>query len=189
MIGSQRLFRLLDQEKVAAVLVGGAAMILQGVTHFTNDIDVCYWRDRDNLERLARAMLPLNPRLRVEGLTDAEARALPFRLDSRTLHNTQSLTLMTDIGAVDLLGSISGLGDYDNLRAYIVDIDLDGLRVPVLSLPAIITNKRTSARAKDLAALPHIEATLRLQEAMAERVSYQNGVANQQVEGDADSAR
>ncbi len=88
MIDPRRLLRLLAHEEVEAVLVGGAAMILQKVTHFTNDIDVCYWRDRDNLERLARAMLPLNPRLRVEGLTDAEARALPFRLDSRTLHNT-----------------------------------------------------------------------------------------------------
>ncbi len=68
-------------------------------------------------------MLPLNPRLRVEGLTDAEARTLPFQLDARTLHNTQSIALMTDSGAVDLLGSISGLGDYDNLRAHIVDID------------------------------------------------------------------
>ncbi len=95
---------------------------------------------------------------------------------------------MTDIGAVDLLGSISGLGDYDNLRAYIVDIDLDGLRVPVLSLPAIITNKRTSARAKDIAALPHIEATLRLQEAVAERASHHNDAADQQVEGDTDRA-
>lgn len=42
MIDLQRLLRLLAQEEVEAVLVGGAAMILQNVTHFTNDIDVCY---------------------------------------------------------------------------------------------------------------------------------------------------
>ncbi len=40
---------------------------------------------------------------------------------------------------------------------------------PVLNLAGLIVNKRASARNKDLGALPHIEAALRLHEATAER--------------------
>jgi len=93
MLDPRQLFRLLHEEEVAAVLVGGVAMIVQGVTHFTNDIDLCYRRDEQNMECLERALAPVHPRLRVEGLSDEQARALPFRLTVRTLRNAEMLTL------------------------------------------------------------------------------------------------
>jgi hypothetical protein len=169
MLNPLHLFRLLTQEEVEVVLVGGVAMIVQGVTHDTNDIDLCYRRTVANMERLVLAILPLNPRLRVEGLTDAEARLLPWQLDVQALGSMETLTLMTDAGAVDLVAKLSGIGDYDAIRDEIVDVELDGITMSVLTLRAIIANKRAAARDKDIAALPRIEATLRLREAMTER--------------------
>ncbi len=171
MLNPLHLFRLLAQEEVEVVLVGGVAMIVQGVTHDTNDIDLCYRRTAANMERLVRAILPLNPRLRVEGLTDDEARLLPWHFDVHVLAPMETLTLMTDAGAVDLVATLSGIGDYEAIRDDIVDVDLDGLTMPVLTLRAIISNKRAAARDKDIAALPRIEATLRLREIMAERAT------------------
>jgi len=176
MIDPRHLFDLLNQEKVNAVLVGGVAMIAQGVTHYTNDIDLCYRRDHDNMEALARALIPLHPRLRVEGLTDEQSRNLPFQLDINFLRNTESLTLTTDLGDIDLLGRISGIGGYDDLLPYIVELNMRGTPVPVLNLEGLIVNKRAAARNKDLSALPHIEATLRLREVAAERA--ERGVDN-----------
>jgi hypothetical protein len=69
-VNPQRLFGLLQQEEVEAVLVGGVAMIAQRVPHDTNDIDLCYSHDPDNLARLVRALTPLHPRKR--GLTDRQ---------------------------------------------------------------------------------------------------------------------
>lgn len=162
MLDPRQLFRLLHEEEVAAVLVGGVALIVQGVTHFTNDIDLCYRRDDENVERLVRALTPVHPRLRVEGLSDEQARALPFQFDARTLRATEMLTLRTDIGDVDLLGQISGLGNYTQLEPYIEELEIDGIAIPVLSLDGLLATKRAAGRGKDLTSLPHIEAAIHL---------------------------
>ncbi len=92
----RRLFQALNEESAEVILIGGVAMIAHGISYNTNDIDLCYKRDRDNIERLIRAIAPFNPRMRVENLTDAEAQALPFQFDVRSPWNIESLTLMTD---------------------------------------------------------------------------------------------
>jgi len=163
-INPQRLFERLAQEDVEIVLVGGVAMIAHGIPHVTNDIDLCYRRDPGNMDRLIRAIASLNPRLRVEGLTDDQSRALPFQFDRHTLRATESLTLTTDIGGVDLLARVSGLGDYENVRRLATLTNFSGITIPILSLTGLIENKRAAARDKDLAALPQIEATLRVQQ-------------------------
>lgn len=59
--------------------------------------------DDDNLARLAAALLELNARLRVGGMTDDEARQLPVQLDAETLRSFGSSTWMTDAGPIDVL--------------------------------------------------------------------------------------
>jgi len=157
-----RLLGRFADERAEIVLVGGWAAIAHGVVHLTNDVDFCYAADPANLERVAQALAPLNPRLRVEGLTDEQASALPFRLDGRALRDHELLTLVTDAGAVDLIRTIPGVGDYTAVRAVAIPIEVFGHTVPTLDLPALIDSKRAVRRPKDLAALPQIEATLRL---------------------------
>jgi len=156
-----RLLGRFAAERAEVVLVGGWAAIAHGVVHLTNDVDFCYAPDPANVERVVRALAPLRPRLRVEGLTDEQAAALPFRLDSRTLRGHELLTLVTDAGAVDLIRTIPGVGDYAAVRAAAIPVEAFGHTVPALDLPALIDSKRAVRRPKDLAALPQIEATLR----------------------------
>lgn len=67
-------------------------------------------RERANLDRLAAALRELHARLRVGGVTDAEAKMLPVQIDSTTLEMAGMSTWMTDAGPFDVLaGLTSGL--------------------------------------------------------------------------------
>jgi hypothetical protein len=161
---SQSVLRLLQQAEVEAVLIGGLAAVALGVPYVTNDIDLCYNPDPANLARLVRALSPLHPRLRVARLGDEEARMLPFHWDERTLRDSPNLTLQTDAGPLDLLSTVPGLGEYVQVRAAAILVDLFGVPTYTLDLPALIASKRATGRPKDLMALPQIEATLRLRD-------------------------
>jgi len=158
------LLERLTHEQVEVVLIGGFAAVALGVPYVTQDIDLCYSPDPANIARLSRALTPLHPRLRVQGLTDEEARAFPFQLDERTLQQTAILTLRTEAGDLDLMSSVSGVGDYAQVRAASVALTVFGYQLMVLDLPALIASKRAAGRPKDLAILPQIEATLRLRD-------------------------
>lgn len=60
-------------------------------------------RERANLERLAAALRELHARLRVGGMTDAEARALPVQIDAISLDLAGMSTWMTDADGFDIL--------------------------------------------------------------------------------------
>ena len=47
---------VLARHQVRLVVIGGIAATLQGSTTITNDFDICYARDRENIERLAAAL-------------------------------------------------------------------------------------------------------------------------------------
>lgn len=96
-----RLLNVLSDAKVSFVVVGGYAATLQGSTYLTQDLDICYERTSENLQRLAGALAPLHPRLR--GAPDG----MPFVLDQHTLKQGMNFTLETDAGDLDLLGELS----------------------------------------------------------------------------------
>jgi hypothetical protein len=162
----ERVVRQLGQEEVDVVLIGGLAAVAQGVSNvITNDMDFCYDPTPANVARLVRALAPLHPRLRVARLTNEEAGALPFRWDERTLRDSSILTLQTNAGPLDLMSAVPGVGSYAEVRAASIALDLYGVRILILDLPALIATKRAAGRAKDLLALPQIEAALRLRDA------------------------
>lgn len=158
------VFHLLVEGQVDAALIGGLAAIAHGVIHVTNDIDLCYDLAPSNLTRLVRALESIHPRLRVEGMTDEQARTLPFRWDERTLRETELLTLQTDAGSLDLMQEVPGIGQYAAVRAASVRVELYGVPMNTLDLPGLIASKRITRRPKDLMALPHIEMALRIRE-------------------------
>ncbi len=163
-ISFRPLFEQLVAEQVEVVLVGGFAAVSLGVPYITQDVDLCDNPTPTNLSRLLNALAPLHPRLRVSGMTDEEAAALPFHLDEHALRQSPMLTLRTDAGDLDLLGTVPGVGTFDQVRAASADVELFGYTIPVLDLPGLIAAKRAAGRPKDLLALPQIEATLRMRD-------------------------
>lgn len=155
--------RLLGEYRVDCVIIGGIAAAIHGSLLLTNDLDVCYARDPANLERLAGALQSVHARLRnvPEGL--------PFLLDSETLKRGLNFTFTTDIGDVDLLGDVRGVGNYEQVVAGCLMVDLFGYQFAVIDIGKLIVAKRAAGRPKDLIALPELEA---LQE--AQRIADEN---------------
>jgi len=84
--------QLLGAHKVDCVIVGGIAAAVHGSLLLTNDVDVCYARDPENLKRLAGALQSVHARLR------NAPEGLPFILDAETLKRGLNFTFTTDIG-------------------------------------------------------------------------------------------
>lgn len=148
------LLQTLTENSVDFIIVGGAAATAHGAARLTQDLDIVYNRTPENLERLASALAPHSPYLR--GMPSG----LPFRLDSKTLSNGLNFTLTTTLGAIDLLGEITGGGGYQDLLPFTIQLHLFGLSCRCLNLERLIYVKRAAGRPKDLEALSELEALL-----------------------------
>jgi hypothetical protein len=148
----ERMIRLLGDSGVEFVIVGGIAGSIHGSTQVTFDLDICYARGNDNLRRLAESLSPLHPQLR------GAPAGLPFIWDIETLRRGLNFTLLTNLGDLDLLGEIPGVGSYEEVRAASVTVSLFGIECAVLSLDGLIAAKRAAGRAKDKIVLPELEA-------------------------------
>ncbi|HEX4136169.1 MAG TPA: hypothetical protein VHY84_16265 [Bryobacteraceae bacterium] len=80
------------------------------------------------------------------------------------LRNATVLTLQTDIGEIDLLAEVAGLGGWDDVKSRSIDIDAFDRHISILNLPSLIQAKRAAGREKDLAALPELESLLEASE-------------------------
>lgn len=97
---------MLGRHRVDYLLVGGGAARLYGADRLTMDTDCLARHSPENLGHLAIAMRELGARLRVEGLPDDEAAALPVRIDAAMLAIIEISTWSTDAGWFDVLANI-----------------------------------------------------------------------------------
>ncbi len=140
----QRIFETLERLRVKFVVIGGIAGRLWGSTTVTNDLDVCYARDVDNLKALAAALAELKVKLRGAG------RDLPFTADARTLEMGDHFTFSTSAGNFNILGTPAGSNGYESLARTATPMDVGGATVLVAAIEDLILMKRAAGRAKDL---------------------------------------
>lgn len=146
--------KLFADFEVDCVVVGGVAAGARGSARVTFDLDVCYSRDPANLIRLAAALQSVNASLR------GAPKDLPFRLDPETLERGLNFTFDTDIGSIDILGEVQGIGSYSDCFQDSDVVELFDIPCRVLSLEKLIAAKLAAGRTKDLLALPELEAIL-----------------------------
>ncbi len=158
------ILRVLTDADVKFIVIGGYAAELLGAPLMTMDLDVCYERSTENMDRLATALRQLGAKLRVAKVDED----LPFLLDGRTLAAGDSFTFVTNLGSLDVLGTPSGTQGYRDLASAAVAIPVaEDLSVRVVSLADLMRMKRASARLKDKM---HLEVLAALQE-MLEQTS------------------
>lgn len=149
-----------DRHGVEYLIVGGVGAQLHGATRPTSDFDSLPKTSGDNLNRLGIALRELGAYLRVEGLTDEEARALPLHLDGATLARMDISTWRTDAGDLDVLTAIptrdGGRSRYEDLLVRASSVDFGGVPVRVAALEDIIASKEWADRPKDRAALEEL---------------------------------
>ena len=140
---SQLLQRLADVG-LEFVIVGGYAAISYGSSYLTRDVDICTALTEENVAKLRQALRDWNPKHR---LTHKRLSFLDFPPPGQSLNN---LYLQTDMGAIDILSSILGVGDFAELKSRAEELEVDGKRHLVISLEDLIQAKEALGREKDL---------------------------------------
>ena len=159
MIQLEPILKALTESKVEFVVVGGVAITAHGSAYLTQDLDFCYSRTTKNLQKIVDALSQFSPRFR------GFPKDLPFVFDISLLRNGTNFTFKTDIGDVDLLGKVAGVGNYEVAFKSSEIKELFGLPIRILSIDALIEAKRAAGRTKDLLVLPELEA---LREALSD---------------------
>ena len=150
---------MLAAHGVEFIVVGGQAEALMGSARVTYDVDLCYRRTTENLERLATALGTLNLSLR------GAPPELKFRLDAQALALGQNYTFEVDGEyPLDLLGYLEPIGTYDDLLSHAETMEIAGRPTHVIGLDDLIRIKRFIGRPKDRASLLQLEAIKRLRE-------------------------
>lgn len=146
-----RLLAALNDADVQCIIVGGLAATVHGSSRLTQDVDVVYSRQNQNIERIIDALSPLNPYLR------GAPRGLPFEWSPATLRRGLNFALATDAGDIDLLGELTGGGTYEELAPHSVSVTMFGREHRCLDLPTLIQTKRAAGRPRDLEAIAELE--------------------------------
>jgi hypothetical protein len=127
---------------VECVLIGGYAAIAHGVSYVTRDVDLCAPLNFENLQRIAKALEGTNPRHR------EHPAQIPFVLE-RHRSGVNALYLMTDLGPVDFLGVIPGIGDHAFAKAHSVIAHLPFGSIRILDRATLIRSKEHAGRPRD----------------------------------------
>ncbi len=147
-----RLIERLCDANIDFVIVGGFAGILHGSSLVTRDLDVCAVLGAENLAKLREALGDLRP---VHRMTPQR---LSFLETPEPGLDMKNLYLETQLGPIDFLGSILGIGDFERVRAASIEIELFGRRCRVISLQDLIQAKEALGRDKDLFAAKELRA-------------------------------
>jgi hypothetical protein len=146
------LLALLRRHQIEFIVVGMTAGVLQGAPALTLDLDIVYSREPENLLRLLAALQEISARFR------GDSRNLSPNLSH--LESPGHKLFETSLGDFDVLGTIDENAGYLELIGDTVELDVNGVFVRVLALGKLIGVKERAGRAKDLAVLPILRATL-----------------------------
>lgn len=149
------LTRLIETQ-VDFVLVGGFAGVVHGCSCVTQDIDICCDFSPENLLALQKAVSNLHP---VHRMTPARKR---LNLTEQTCSQFKNLYLDTDIGQLDCLSFIDGLGDYQTVKQASELIKIKDLPLRILSLDGLIKAKKAMNRPRDRQVIFELEAIKKL---------------------------
>jgi predicted nucleotidyltransferase len=137
---------------VGFVVIGGVAATVHGSARFTNDIDICYDTAPDNIERLVAILAKWHAYLR------GVERGLPFIMDPRAFRTTPIMALTTDVGDIDVLDRVPGVGDYAAAVSASETARIGRVEFRALTLDALIASKQAVRRKKDVEQLVELEA-------------------------------
>lgn len=147
---NQLLARLIKAE-VEFVLVGGLAASIHGSSLTTRDVNVCCRFTAANLLRIQHALEDQHPvhRMRPD---------LPVALTPEQCAQLKNLYIKTDLGVIDCLGSVVGVGDFDEVLKHSIEIELPVGKLRILNLDTLIQAKEAMGRPHDIITVQHLKA-------------------------------
>jgi hypothetical protein len=136
------LMRRLITFQVECVLVGGFAAVAHGVTLVTRDVDICCRFSDANLMRIQKAFADLHP-------VHRSRPDLPLELTPEQCSSLKNLYLKTDLGIIDCLGEILGVGNFEAVLKHSVEVELPCGKCRILDIDALIRAKEAMNRDHD----------------------------------------
>ncbi len=149
----ESVIRLLGRHGVRYVLIGGLAAVTHGAPLVTQDVDLCYARDADNVDRLVAALREVNasaPRSRSNA-------PFPTRCADDPKGRCVHVSPATSAGWTSWPPP-AGTSGYEDLARTADAFDLFGYRVLVAAVDDLIRMKRAAGRPKDLLAVEELGA-------------------------------
>jgi hypothetical protein len=142
----------LREHQVEFVIIGGICATMHGVSLVTKDLDVCCRFSIDNLQRLERAVGDLHPYHRLT------ANKLRLELNEELSTRLKNLYLQTDLGKLDCLGEVAGIGNYEEVLKRSVLFKMSYGEFRILDIDSLITAKEAVGREHDLATVRQLRA-------------------------------
>ena len=141
------MIQALNSAEVEYLVVGAHAMAVHGVPRATGDFDIWVRPNRENGERVIRALNDFGAPVAAHGIS---------------LDDLETPDTVYQIGLpprrIDLMTGVSGVSFADAWPSK-VRVEIEGLSIPVIGREELIRNKRASGRAKDLIDLEILEKT------------------------------
>jgi len=148
----QALLTRLKESGLEFVVIGGVCVVYHGVPMATFDLDICCQFGQDNVRRIESALSDLHP---VHRLT---ANKLPLEMTRDRFADLKNLYLQTDLGKLDCLSEVAGVGNYDAAFRQSVAAKFSYGEFRFLNLDALIIAKQAAGREQDLAAVKRLRA-------------------------------
>lgn len=148
----QALLMRLKDSGLEFVVIGGLCVVYHGVPVATFDLDICCPFGEDNVRKIESAVKDLNP---IHRLT---ANKLSLEQTRGSFNDLKNVYLQTDLGKLDCLGEVAGLGSYEQVFSQSILHSMSFGAFRMLSLDALITAKAAVGREKDLYAVRLLRA-------------------------------
>jgi hypothetical protein len=142
-----RLARALNDVRAHYLVIGGFAVIAHQYVRATEDTDLLVPADADNVAPLRSAFTQLDARVRFTGVAPTEAE----------LAGAAHLRLDTAAGSVDLIREGDPPLDFRSGFDGRLNVELDGVEIPVAGLLLLTTLKRLAGRPQDRVDLEELE--------------------------------
>jgi hypothetical protein len=138
------ILSIFNEEKVNYIVVGAYALAAHGLPRATGDIDLWVRPDAENARRIWRALAKFGAPLSDLAENDLTSQGFVFQIG-------------VSPSRIDILTSIDGVEFTDAWRDRL-EVQIEGLPVPVIGRMHFIVNKKAVGRPQDLADVARLES-------------------------------
>jgi predicted nucleotidyltransferase len=154
------IFKDLNKLGIDYLVVGGLAVNFHGVPRMTYDIDLMILPQSDNILRMVKKLTQwgYKPKIPVDPKDLANEVKRNIWIQNKGMKALNFYSEKLPIGGIDLV--FDSPIPYDKLKSRAVRIELQGDRVPVVSIRDLIELKQQASRKQDLADVESLKKIL-----------------------------
>src|SRR5271169_2946461 len=143
----QALLTRLKDSGLEFVVIGGVCVVYHGALLATFDLDICCPFGEENVRTIESAVNDLHPAHRLT------TNKLSLELTRSSFGDLKNLYLQTDLGKLDCLSEVAGVGNFEAVLKQSVVANFSYGQFRFMGLEALIAAKKAVGRERDLDAV------------------------------------